>query len=51
MIRVGFEDSNLINGKTVSSNVELVSTLKALLEKQGCRIIQGASAKNKLLTA
>lgn len=51
MIRVGFEDSNLINGKKVSSNVELVSTLKVLLENQGCRIIQGAPARNKLLAA
>jgi len=50
MIRIGFEDSNLINGKAALSNVELVSTLKALLEKQGCRIIQGAPAKDKLLT-
>lgn len=50
MIRVGFEDSNLINGKTVSSNVELVSTLRVLLEKQGFVIIRGEKVKNKLLT-
>ena len=49
MIRVGFEDSNLINGKTASSNAELVSTLKVLLEKQGFSIIQGEHVKNKLL--
>lgn len=51
IIRVGFEDSNLINGKMVSTNAELVSTLRVLLEKQGYRIIQGEAAKNKLLTA
>ena len=50
LIRVGFEDSNLINGKTASSNAELVSTLRVLLEQQGYRIIQGEPVKNKLLT-
>ena len=50
MIRAGFEDSNLIDGKAVSSNAELISTLRALLEKQGYRIIQGEMVRNKLLT-
>ncbi len=49
MIRVGFEDSNLINGKTVSSNAELVTTLRRLLEKEGFRIIQGEQARSTLL--
>jgi len=51
MIRVGFEDSNLIDGKTASSNAELVSGLRALLEGQGFGVIQGDPVRNKLLTA
>ncbi len=49
IIRVGFEDSNLMDEKTASSNAELVATLKLLLEKQGFSIIQGEQVKNKLL--
>jgi 3-keto-5-aminohexanoate cleavage enzyme len=49
LIRVGFEDSNLINGKPASANVELVAALRVLLEKQGFGIIQGDRVKNKLL--
>ena len=51
ILRVGFEDSNLINGKTVSANVELVSTLRVLLEEQGFGIIRGEGVKSKLLAA
>ena len=50
MIRVGFEDSNILNGEIVESNVELVSTLRATLEKNGFKIIQGDLVRKKLLT-
>lgn len=49
MIRVGFEDSNLIDGEPVYANAELVSTLRVLLEKQGFGIMQGEEVEHKLL--
>ena len=50
MIRVGFEDSNILNGKRVDSNAELVSALRVTLEKNGFSIIQGDLVRKKLLT-
>jgi 3-keto-5-aminohexanoate cleavage enzyme len=49
MIRIGFEDSNRIDGKTVSSNAELVSTLRRLLENEGFRIIRSEQVYRTLL--
>lgn len=49
MIRVGFEDSNILNGKPVQTNAALVSALRKELETHGFKIIQGAPAKKKLL--
>jgi len=50
MIRVGFEDSNILNGERVGSNAELVSALRVTLEKNGFSIIQGNLVREKLLT-
>lgn len=50
IIRVGFEDSNILDGEIVESNVTLVSTLRARLEKNGFKIIQGDIVRKTLLT-
>ena len=48
IIRVGFEDSNIIDGRMVGSNVELVSAIRASLEHRNFNIIQGDMAREKL---
>lgn len=49
MIRVGFEDSAILDGQMVTSNDELVSALRSELEKKNFTIIQGAAVRKKLL--
>lgn len=49
MIRVGFEDSAILDGRMVASNDELVSALRSELEKKNFTIIQGAAVRQKLL--
>ena len=48
VIRVGFEDSNILAGKPVESNALLVSTLRKNLEERGFGITQGGLARKKL---
>jgi 3-keto-5-aminohexanoate cleavage enzyme len=49
VVRTGFEDSTLINGKSAESNFEMVSALRKTLETNGFKIIQGELVKKKLL--
>jgi 3-keto-5-aminohexanoate cleavage enzyme len=49
LIRVGFEDSALLDGRMVASNAELVSALRSELEKRKFTIVQGAAVRQKLL--
>jgi uncharacterized protein (DUF849 family) len=48
IIRVGFEDSNILDGERVESNVVLVKSLRKTLEENGFRIAQGDQVRNKL---
>lgn len=49
MVRVGFEDSNIVNGKQAESNLEMVSALRQALEKHGFSILHGDPVRKKLL--
>ena len=48
-VRVGFEDSQEYNGRTASSNAELVSALREELERDGCEVLGPAEARSELL--
>ena len=51
IIRVGFEDSNIIDGRMVESNIDLVSAIRDTLEYRKINIIQGDMARENLLSA
>jgi 3-keto-5-aminohexanoate cleavage enzyme len=50
LIRVGFEDSAILDGRLAESNEELVSALRRELEKRSFSILRGEAVRQKLLS-
>ena len=48
-VRVGFEDSVAYDGKSAANNAELVSALKATLEREGAAVVGAQEARSILL--